>query len=698
MANIFSEAKWIWRKNALDKPEFVIFRKKINFEKKPKKLTARIACSTRYFFNIGNKKKDGKFVVRNGGMTSNVADYYDQVDISKFVTKGENVFVFICEHTPVENGGALNASPKFIFEAVSSDKVVLSSDATFECAPVSWVEFVKDSATFSDSFWQYDATLENSLDGLMSLHYASNIFSDAEEQGAYDESVLPLSLRPIPAFAFSEKPVKAKPVKTSTVDKNIYTVKFDEHKRVYPAFSFHSDRAKTEILFYGEHPEKNQKYIGKMNENHLAFPYFSVMGDRLVVETPKDIKLKKLTYHTLRFGEDMKAVFDCSDPVLNAIFKKSASTLSACISDRFVSVYSAPSSDFFDCVVAARDLMMAYGEGGVSLVRKQICDTLIQAEKSGMLKQDALYRPNEDPFSGLLCCSEFGFFAAYTDSYGDLDKRIYDCVVKYLANWKINNNGLVVSRIDAHVETDNFDVEVTENVLYYSCLRYAKELASRNGIEDTSFIDNSMNLIKNAIVGKFFNGSIFSSGKVCDDRANAFAVLTDLTPDGNKDVLAAFLSSAQNASIYTECYIIEALCKLGRHRLAAIRLKNRYYSIARNASPSMPENFWLEGEQCCLHSAMPIYTLLACFGGVTVKDGGKKVVITPAIADLDYMKFSAMTPDGKIKGDYYKDGEKTVLIIDNDTKLDAMVIVYNVSGDVNRTIKLMKGKNKIVME
>lgn len=697
MSTIFTKSKWIWRSGALEKPEFTVFYKKVTFDKKPRKLIARIACSTRYFFNISNGKK-GNFVAWNGGISDSVADYYDEIDITKYCKKGENAFVFVCEYVPLENGGKMNASPAFIFEATMGDEVKLGSDASFECAHLNWIEpELRDKATSANSFWKYDATTQKTTEGLFSVNFASNMLAPAEEKGDYDENDLPLKKRPVPMFVFG-KPVKAKATKTSTLDKNIYTVKFDAHKRVYPSFVLQSERGKEEVVFYGDYPELAQKYICNMNQSSFDFPFLSVTGDKLVIETPKSVKLKKASYRAVGYGETLQVNFKSDDEVLNSIFKKSASTLYACISDRFVSAYPKASCDFYDCIVAARDLMIGYKEGGVALVRKMINDVLSVSEKYGCLMEDPLGDPKENPLSGLLCISEFGFFAAYTDAYTDLDREIYDCVIKYLSRWQLSPEGLLVPRVESHNETDNFDETVSENTLYYSALKYAKELAGRLKETDTEFIDNTSEILRNAIISSFFNGKIFSSGKVCDDRANAFAVLAGLWNEENKDSIATFLASAQNASIYTECYIIEALCKLGRHRLASLRLKNRYYAISRFYSSSMPENFMLDGEQCCLHSAMPLYTLLSCFGGVKVSGGGKAVTLTPGLADLGYMDFTAMTPAGKIKGSYSRSEDKNVIIIDNDTKLDASVVLYNASGNMTRNIKLMKGKNKIIME
>lgn len=698
MADIFSKSKWIWSDKSLSKPEFVIFYKKLNFEKRPKNLTARIACSTRYFFNISQSKKN-KFVVRNGGMTSSVADYYDEIEVTKYFKKGENAMVFICESTPIEGGGALNNSPSFIFEIVSGDEVIAFSDKDCHCYRVENITAGdKEKFTFADSFYTYDATTEHPIAGMFSTAFASNIFTEALEKGDYDEEKLPLVKRVIPMFGFSLKPVKAKPVKTVTTDKFIYTVKFDSHKRVYPIFTLTATMGKEEVIFYGDDPNLNQKYICRKDAQTFAFPYFSVVGDRLVIETPKTVKLSKLWYISVGYGEPMQAAFVCDDGVLNSIFRKSASTLQACISDRFISSCAQGSFDFYDAAVAAKNLMIAYGEGGVALVRKMITDVLSVSEKEGTLVCSPLCAPYEDPFSGLLCISEFGFFAAYTDSYTDLDERIYNMVVSYLKKWQIGSDGLVRSRITELVESENFDSAVSENALYFSALRYARTIAERLGNTDTEFLDNSSDLLHCAIENKFFNGKVYSSGKVCDDRANAFIVLSGLALSEAKSSIATFLASAQNASIYTECYIIEALCKLGKQKLASIRLKNRYYSTSADESPSMPENFWLEGKKCCLHSAMPLFTLLSCFGGVYVSGGGKEVTVTPRLADLGYLKFTAVTPTGKIKGEYTRTEDKVVHTIDNDTKSEAMVVLHNTSGDITRTVKIGRGKNKIVLE
>ena len=83
------KAKWITKSETQSKANtWLAFRKKVNIDKVPQTLTARIAADTKYWLWI-NKE----LVVFEGGLKRGPSfgdSYYDEVEIDPYLKEGEN--------------------------------------------------------------------------------------------------------------------------------------------------------------------------------------------------------------------------------------------------------------------------------------------------------------------------------------------------------------------------------------------------------------------------------------------------------------------------------------------------------------------------------------------------------------------------------------------------------------------------------
>ena len=99
---VFENCKWIWAEDidsAAD--DIVIFRRPFKVEKPPKKAVARIAAENRYFLCV-----NGKEVVIDGGMLRSSRmgkGYYDEVDLSSYIEKGDPYPEHIKNHIYIIN-------------------------------------------------------------------------------------------------------------------------------------------------------------------------------------------------------------------------------------------------------------------------------------------------------------------------------------------------------------------------------------------------------------------------------------------------------------------------------------------------------------------------------------------------------------------------------------------------------------------
>jgi len=137
-------AEWIWAKERFTEPNsWMAFRKELSLDNKPQKSVAYISADTKYWLWI-----NGELVVFEGSYTGGPSPvtpaprtdffpiasnkYYDQVDISQYLTEGTNTIAVLVWYYG-DNGqkGTHISSNKggFIFQATMDDAEVISDDS-----------------------------------------------------------------------------------------------------------------------------------------------------------------------------------------------------------------------------------------------------------------------------------------------------------------------------------------------------------------------------------------------------------------------------------------------------------------------------------------------------------------------------------------------------------------------------------------
>ncbi|MDR0796329.1 MAG: glycoside hydrolase, partial [Tannerella sp.] len=123
------KGKWISFEQSQSKPNtWIAFRKDLTLSNKPSSLTARIAVDSKYWLWINNE-----LVVFEGGLKrgpARNATYYDEVEISPYLTQGENTIAVLVWHFG-KNGfnHANSGTAALLFEAVSADTEIVSDES-----------------------------------------------------------------------------------------------------------------------------------------------------------------------------------------------------------------------------------------------------------------------------------------------------------------------------------------------------------------------------------------------------------------------------------------------------------------------------------------------------------------------------------------------------------------------------------------
>lgn len=179
-------------------------------------------------------------------------------------------------------------------------------------------------------------------------------------------------------------------------------------------------------------------------------------------------------------------------------------------------------------------------------------------------------------------------------------------------------------------------------------------------------------------------------------HANIMAVLTNtISAENQQDVLNRTItdSSLIQATFYFKFYMFRAIKKAGMAD-RYFELLEPWYTMLNNGLTTFAEKPDPTRSDCHAWSASPNYDLLALVAGITPSAPGfKKVIIEPALGNLDYIRVTIPHPQGTLKVDLAKTTNRGLR--------GSIVLPPGLSGTIvwnNKTIKLHEGLQEILIE
>jgi hypothetical protein len=162
-------------------------------------------------------------------------------------------------------------------------------------------------------------------------------------------------------------------------------------------------------------------------------------------------------------------------------------------------------------------------------------------------------------------------------------RSVYPMVKKYLEMWAMDSRGLVVHRAggwDWGDWGDRIDRPLLDNCYYTLGLQSGLAMAQLTGHHaDISFFEDRIRSIRDGFNRYFWNGKEYRSTEYdleTDDRGQGLAVVAGIAGPDKYGAIADFLQKRQNASPYTERYVLDAFFIMGKPELALERMKQRY--------------------------------------------------------------------------------------------------------------------------
>ncbi len=679
----FSSSKWIWVSNEhgdnTKKCDRVIFRRTFSLEKVPKSATV-FACARDTFSMYVNGKPVALGIRGCAGY-----------DVAKHLAKGDNVLGFEClyygneanNYRPPATSGFIAACPE----------LQIFSDASFSA----YRPYSQDAGEPRPSgrFFGFDSYTDGGrgeLGGVFSPEYGSTLFAPATELAAGGE--LPEAA---PVNCEYEGIIKVKKMsKTTEGVTNTFVCDAGGEKIFYPVLELSAmGTEKVEIRSnrygapnsWGESGVLNGVrgiYVCRNGVQKYTSP-LPLSGSELIIIAPATVTLKTVDLHVVSYPA--RRVLELSgNPSVKKLIDKCDNTMRACMdggmldnSDRDRGCNLFALSNF------VRSALCMYDDSVLPLINHAIIKA---TENEGDVFLDNACSPfeNENPVSSLLFCSRLGALAAYYDRTADVEliKRLHGKISGYLQLWEFEEARLVprgeVLKTDAGY---NVDEELIETCLYYSAAKLLSETAVEAGENDYGeALDGRIKLIEENFTQQYYKGGYFSSGQVCDERANALAVLCGLAGENAKNVKDA-LRSCRNASPAFEGFVLEALGLLGESEEAEKRMLSRYADFIDSDSPALPEYFFYAGSACSTLSVSPVSAYVSGVMGLRYTGAQKIEFAVPARADE--WKIEIPAGDGVIKALCKKDA----VTLENSAGFDIIAVRGKTS------VTAGKGKTKL---
>lgn len=664
------KAKWINTEQCQSASNtWLCYRKTVSIENVPKSLTANIAADTKYWLWINDT-----LVVFEGGLKrgpSPLDTYYDEVEIAPFLKKGENTLAILVWHFGKSGFSHANSGRAALLFDCQGPGISILSDKTWRCALYS--AYQNTNAPFPnyrlpESNIRFDAREE------IADWHKSNFTGYLPEAvviaQAEDPPFNKLVKRPIPLFKnYGLKDYF--PKHTSCNGDTVYcNLPYNCH--VTPYLKVKATAGKTIGLL-------TDNYRGG-NANNVRAEYITrdgvqeyeslgwMNGHQMIYVIPEGVEVLDLKYRETGYDTEFSGSFQCNDPFLNELWKRSARTLYVTMRDTYMDCPDRERAQWWgDEVNELGEAFYALSPSAHKLALKGIYELINWQRPDGSLfaPVPSVSWEKELPLQLLASVGYYGFYTQYFFSAdSSFVPVIYDRLKIYLHTvWQTDINGFPIERSGEWNWGDwgeQIDIGLLTTCWYYLALYAEREFASMlKKTNDVKQITAMMKRIETHFDTRYWTGNSYRSpgykGET-DDRGQAMAVLSGLAPVENYPAIKQVLRKEYHASPYMEKYVLEALFQMGDADFAICRMKNRYAKMLSDKDCTTLFEGWdvVKGESGWTYnhawSGGPLTLLSQYVCGIKpVLPGFKRFIVQPDLGELTNVFATVDTVNGMIK-------------------------------------------------
>jgi len=684
-----TSAKWIWAESLSETRNCYVYARREFEAAAAPSADVRVTCSTDYKLYA-----NGRYIGRGPNRCHPGLQYYDSFDLTHALRPGKNVIAAICYNYGVEARACPKVPGGFLLQVAfhrnGDEDQIIATDETWRVLPARDWDFdsarmsptigfqeVYDSRKkpvgwnvvgFDDSAWEKpaivgevgcepwislvarqipplkewevhpqqvlkcgtitaidDPTLdiatrmyaEQTQENAAAVKYAKEMLSPSGDAAIINPGqdcfiVLDFGMEVV---GFSG--IKIRGAGTATIDFG-YSEALDENGNVFPTRQgiLQADR----LIAHGGRQE--WQTFGRR-----VFRYVQLTIRNL------DMPISIESFYVTRIGypADRVSSFECSDELVNEIWRTGVYTLSLCMQD-----------EFEQCPLGKP--VQSVGDARLQALINYYCffDTALAAKA---LEQFALY-PDYDPLWVIMLHDYY----LHTADVG-LVTHLYPNIRAFLEN--------PVNSADSGVAVDE--------IFHYQALRDASKLAAAlsNSEDSLDWHDRAVQALS------AFNDRFWCDEKgvyVDDERANVpantLAIVFGLA-DVEKcsrvwDYLSSSQPRAEPSDPYLSFYVLQALAKLGKTKEALDLIRSDWGEMLRRGATTWwatfpPDDSISPGGLCRAASGAPTYFLVAEVLGVKPSIAGSEVAIQPRVGDLAWAKGRIKTIAGFVDVEWHSE-------------------------------------------
>lgn len=652
------------------------YQLRTNFKLKeiPEKAVAKIAADSKYWLYINGELAIFEGQLKRGPNANDT--YFDEVDLSKWMKKGENTIAVQLWYFGREGFSHKDSKKAGFFFDCSADnrRIVSDSTWTINIDPAFYgTDDPQGNYRLPESNVRYVAA--KAITGWQLPGFDDTKWQHATNSGA--EGVAPwntLVRRPIPLF----KTFPLQQIKNYGHEGNKIKLKLPYNMQYHPYLKVKAQAGKMIRINPDNLKELNDtplraEYITRDGvQEYLHLPWLS--GHEIHMELEDGIEVLELGYMESGYDTQFDGTFEVSDEYLMRYFKKAQRTLYVNMRDTY-----------FDCPDRERAQWIGDGtilmEEAFYLLDNQALDLSkkMYNELFDWQREDkTMYAPvpagnwdKELPQQILAAVGNYGIGRYFMYS-GDKDmlKKAYPHIKRYLELWKVAEDGSVPFRRGGWTWGDwgsQIDRELAEHIWVYIALDNLQNMASALGKhEEATQTRDKMAAIKRFINEKFWTKSGYRSTgfkEETDDRGNALAVISGIADEEKYPVIIDLFKKVEHASPYMEKYVMEALFKMGEGKFGIDRFKRRYEKMVNHPTCTTLWELWNYGASVNhAWSGGPLSILYKKLAGIEpLKPGFEEFSVYPDLIGLEDLKCSFSTVKGNISLDIKVKADKTAM-------------------------------------
>lgn len=414
------------------------------------------------------------------------------------------------------------------------------------------------------------------------------------------------------------------------------------------------------------------KYLDRvmLGEGRLAWQSFEPRAFRYMQlefrGLRRPVALEYVRINQTTYPAESVGVFECSDSLLNEIWRVGAYTTRLCMEDTFIDCPWRERAQWWgDARIESRVAYYAFGD--TELLAQGLRQIAHSQKPDGSVM--AMYPAGEErmlPDYSLIWVFSLLDYYAFSDD-AELIEEVYPNV-RRLMEWfrGFEDQDGLLSDVPGWLFIDWADLEkqgeVTAlNCFYYQALRVASVVAGIAGEqEDGAAYLEAADRLRRAINKYLYSprrglyADCRVDGRIVEKfsrQANALAALFDIPDHYQKSTIHRQLINGGLPEVrtpYFMSYVLEALYAGERHDDALDIIRRKWGDMIRDGATTFWEMFTPEASLCHGWSACPTRDLLAEYVGIKPALGAQRYTVAPHTGGLKWAKGSVATPHGPL--------------------------------------------------